>query len=388
MNSNNPPDQERIESENITLAWKEGRPLRPACHYLVEVRDPSWQGGSINIDDPVPTGRQILIAAGKVPVEQYMLLMVDSKGVLEEVELEEPVDIYQKGIEQFVAFESDRLYYAALNGVRFPWGQAYIREDILRQIANIAEDHAVWLERRNEPDRLLGGRESVNLDEPGLEKIYTKPKTWKLNVQGVVVNSEQPTIIARDALQAAGFNPDSGWILVLKVKGEPKQVIGMDDVIDLQNPGIEKLRLTPAEINNGEMAVATTKDFSLLEQDETYLNKQGFNWETRLVGTRRWLIIHDYVLPSGYNHKHIDLAIDIPTTYPDAELDMFFVHPMLTLSGGRVIRQTESRESILGCVYQRWSRHLNGKTRWNPMTDSVVTHLAVVEESLLREVGQ
>ncbi|GAB1078753.1 MAG: hypothetical protein SStaBPW_06380 [Shewanella algae] len=388
MHSNNPPDQERVESENIALAWKEGRPLRLAFHYLIDVCDPNWQGGSINIDDPVPTGRQILSAAGKVPVEQFMLLMVDSKGVLEEVGLDETVNIYQKGIEKFVAFESDRLFYVAINGVRLPWGQAYIREDILRKIGNVAEDHAVWLERRNEPDRLLGDGESVNLGEPGLEKIYTKPKTWKLNVQGVVVNSERPTIVARDALQAAGFNPDSGWILVLKVKGEPKQVIGINDVIDLRNPGIEKLRLTPAEINNGELAVATTRDFSLLKQDETYLNNQGFSWETRLIGTRRWLIIHDYIIPSGYNHRQVDLAVEIPTSYPDAKLDMFFVHPALSLSGGTVIQQTESRENILGYVYQRWSRHLNGITRWNPLKDSVITHLAVVEESLLREVGQ
>ncbi|EAM5217766.1 hypothetical protein FD430_24505 [Salmonella enterica] len=41
---------------------------------------------------------------------------------------------------------------------------------------------------------------------------------------------------------------------------------------------------------------------------------------------------------------------------------------------------------MLGNSYQRWRRHLNGTTRWNPLTDSVTTHLAVVEESLLREV--
>ena len=26
-----------------------------------------------------------------------------------------------------------------------------------------------------------------------------------------------------DALRSAGFNPDKGWILILKVKGEPKK---------------------------------------------------------------------------------------------------------------------------------------------------------------------
>lgn len=388
MKSTIPANQERVELENITLARREGRPLRPADHYLIQVFDPNWQGDEVEIDDPVPTGRQILTAANKIPIENYLLLLFDNKGVLEVVNLDQQVDVYYRGVEQFVAFESDRFFYVALNGQRFPWGQACIREDVLRQVGGIEEDQALWLERHNEPDQLVSDGESVDLDKPGLEKLYTQPKCWKLNVQGVMVNSEQPTIIARDALKAAGFNPDKGWILVLKIKGEPKQSIEMNDVIDLRKPGIEKLRLTPAEINNGEAATASELEFALLEQDVAYLNHQGFNWETRIVGGRRWLLIHDYVLPSGYDHELVDLAIDIPTAYPDAQLDMFFVHPALTLANGGVIGQTESRQNILEKDYQRWSRHLNGVTRWNPLTDSVITHLAVVEESLLREVGQ
>ncbi|QKS26733.1 multiubiquitin domain-containing protein [Vreelandella titanicae] len=385
MNSKTLSNQNRVERENIALCRQEGRPLRPADHYQIEVLDPNWQGNLVDISDPVPTGRQILTAAGKIPAENHLLLLYDDKGVLEVINLNEPVDVYQRGVEQFIAFDSDRLFYVALNGQRFPWGQAYIHEHVLRQIGCIAENHAIWLERRNEPDQLLND-ESLNLDEPGLEKLYTQLKSWQLNVQGVLVNSEQPTILARDALKDAGFNPDKGWILVLKITGEPKQSINIDDTIDLRNPGIEKLRLTPAEINNGEMAAASVLEFSLLEQDVAYLKQLDFNWETRLVGARRWLIIHDYTLPSGYNHDQVNLAIEIPTAYPDAQLDMFFVHPSLALANGKRIGQTDSRETILGKVYQRWSRHLNGITRWNPLTDSVITHLAVVEESLLREV--
>ncbi|ARB83057.1 MULTISPECIES: multiubiquitin domain-containing protein [Enterobacterales] len=386
MNNSNSPSQTFVEHEDIALSRREGRPLRAAHHYLIEVLDPDWHGTAIEITDPVPTGRQILTAAGKNPAEQYMLLMVDEKGVLTEVNLEDQVDVYNQGVEQFIFFESDRLFYASLNGQRFPWGQSHIRENVLRKIGRIPDNCSIWLEHQNRPDELLEEGQSVNLDEPGLEKLYTRQKCWQLNVQGVIVNSEQPTIIARDALKAAGFNPDKGWILVLKVKGEPKQTIAMDDVIDLRKPGIEKLRLTPAEINNGEAVVTFSQDFSLLEKDSTYLNQQNYDWETRLAGARRWLIIHGYPLPGGYNHEQINLAVEIPTMYPDAQLDMFYVYPALTLNNGQIIRQTECQETILGNAYQRWSRHLNGATRWNPQTDSVTTHLAVVEESLLREV--
>lgn len=388
MNDVTSPNKARVERENIALCRQEGRPLPVADHYLIQVLDPNGLGALVEIDDPVPTGRQILGAAGKTPVENHLLLLFDDKGKLEAVGLDDTVDVYQRGVEQFFAFDSDRLFYVALDGQRFPWGQAQISEDVLRQVGGIAEDLDIWLERRNQTDQLLADGDCVDLDEPGLEKLYTQLKIWKLNVQGVIVNVEQPTIVASDALKAAGFNPDKGWILVLKVKGEPKQVIEMSDIIDLRKPGIEKLRLTPAEINNGEATTtpAPAFEFTLLDQDVAYLNHLGLNWETRLVGTRRWLIIHNHSLPSGYNCEQVDLAIEIPTAYPDAMLDMFFVHPVLTLAVGGNIPQTECRENILGKVYQRWSRHLNGVTRWNPLTDSVITHLAVVEESLLREV--
>lgn len=388
MNDVTSPNESRVEHENIALCRQEGRPLPVAEHYLVQVLDPNGQGSLVEIDDPIPTGRQILGAAGKIPVENHLLLLFDDKGELEAVDLDDTVDVYERGVEQFFAFASDRLFYVALDGRRFPWGQAHICENVLRRVGGIAEDQDIWLERRSKPDQLLADGDCVDLDEPGLEKLYTQLKTWELNVQGVTVNVEQPTIVASDALKAAGFNPDKGWILVLKVKGEPKQVIEMSDVIDLRKPGIEKLRLTPAEINNGEAAAAPTFEFTLLDQDVEYLNHLGLDWETRLVGARRWLIIHNHLLPSGYNCEQVDLAIEIPTAYPDAKLDMFFVHPALTLANGGNIAQTESRETILGNVYQRWSRHLNGVTQWNPLTDSVITHLAVVEESLLREVRQ
>src|SRR5260370_18701222 len=65
---------------------------------------------------------------------------------------------------------------------------------------------------------------------------------WKLNVQGVIIESRLPTIIVRDALKKAGFDPDAGWIIVLKVAGEPRKNVDLSAIIDLQHPWIEKLR--------------------------------------------------------------------------------------------------------------------------------------------------
>lgn len=388
MSDSNTQTVPPIPLEDILACLREQRPPRLANQYQIVVANEHLEQEAVCIDDPVLTGRQILEAAGHTPANNYMLLMLQGSGMLEEVNLSETVDVYQRGVEQFIAFESDRIFYVELNGKRYPWGTEHISETALRTLGDIPAEHSLWLEQRKMEDVLLQSGDKVDLSESGLERIYSEKRSWVLNVHGVRITSEQPTILASEAMLAAGFNPAEGWILILKVKGEPKQSITVNDVIDLTKPGIEKLRLTPAEINNGEAAMGLRADFALLEKDAAYLNALGIKWETLIDDRRRWLIIRDYLLPEGYNHEVVDVAIEVPASYPDAAIDMFYCNPPLKLTSGTVIAQTSSHVSISGINYQRWSRHLNGATRWNPMTDSVITQMAVVEESLLREVGE
>src|SRR5258708_7902954 len=96
---------------------------------------------------------------------------------------------------------------------------------------------------------------------------------WKLNVQGVLIKSLHPEITVRDAIKEAGFNPDTPWIIVLKVAGEPKKEVDLSYVIDLRHKGIEKLRLTPRQINNGELTSLRRRAFALLDQDIAHLDR-------------------------------------------------------------------------------------------------------------------
>lgn len=208
-----------------------------------------------------------------------------------------------------------------------------------------------------------------------------QPSTWKLNVQGVVIQSHQPSIIARDAIKLAGFDPDAGWIIVLKVTGERRKEIDLTSKIDLTHSGIEKLRLTPRQINNGEALRPRRRDFTLLPKDEAHLERLGIAWECATEGARRWLILPDYPLPPGYTSSVVDVAIEIPSAYPGAQLDMFYCYPPLALVAGRSIPQTQHVESIFARAYQRWSRH----REWDCARDSLATHLALVDGSILRE---
>lgn len=228
--------------------------------------------------------------------------------------------------------------------------------------------------------------DELNCDDLSLERDHSLPRSWKLNVQGVLITSATPLIVVRDALQEAGFDPNSGWVAILKVAGEPKRQVEMLDEIDLSKPGIEKLRLRPNEINNGDASSAPRRDFHLLDEDEIFLSRKGIVWKTVVESQRRWLILQSFELPQGFTHTAVDISIEIPPTYPAAEIDMFFCLPHLSRADGSEPPMTTGRMTIEGKEYQQWSRHLRGATRWNPETDGVRSHLALVEESLLREV--
>jgi hypothetical protein len=225
-------------------------------------------------------------------------------------------------------------------------------------------------------------KENENAERDGKPGGNGHEPPWKLDVQGVKIESRQPTIVAREAIKRAGFDPDAAWIIVLKVAGEPKREIDIDTTIDLRHHGLEKLRLTPRQINNGEAQAPRRVDFTLLPVDEAHLNRLGLIWETRNDNGRRWLLMRTYPLPTGYVQRAADIAIEMPTAYPTAQLDMFYCDPHLALGSGAVIPQTQVSETILGTNFQRWSRH----RQWDSSRDTLATHLALVDESLRREV--
>ena len=219
----------------------------------------------------------------------------------------------------------------------------------------------------------------------GKGKDREKPAKYKLNVQNKTIQWGEPAITVAVAIKEAGFDPDKPWIIILKAAGKPKMEVGLDYVIDLTDPGVEKLRLTPKDVGNGEAPWVARCDFEVLDEDGAFLDELGLRWETLIDGESRWLVIHDYPLPQGYRAETASLALLIPREYPDAQLDMFYLHPAASLASGARLDRCDATVEIEGKIYQRWSRHRQG-VPWDPTMDNVATHLGLVEGCLAREV--
>lgn len=337
-------------------------------------------GTPVNVTDQSPTARQLLQAAGYAPAGEYLFIRLPLHGATDSAGLDDPISLHP-GSNQFFAFKEDGASFFSLNDVRFEWKEE-ITESELRLVGRIPDDHDIFLELKNKEDRKLENGETINLGKAGVEYFYTTKRQWELDVQGEPIYSESPTITVRKALETAGFDTTKPWIITLKVQGEPKQPVELDFVIDLTRPGIERLRVLKGQVTNGEAALR--REFNLLPKDHAYLDAHKLRWET-IIDNGRWLLLNGYPLPEGYNQEKCTMAVAIPDNYPAGQLDMFYCEPSLLHADGQPIPQTEVFQQIDSRSFQRWSRHATFP--WQPDEDSIRTHLALVDESIVREVG-
>lgn len=227
--------------------------------------------------------------------------------------------------------------------------------------------------------------ESTDIDTDAKAKAGDR---WKLMVQGVVLEFNQPEVKVADAMAQAGFDPTKAWHIYLIVHGQ-KTEIAAEQVVDLRTPGIEKIRLMQRNVDNGEgQQPAPRRLFKLLAVDHVYLDDLGVRWETVFEGERRWLLMHDYPLPRGYAPGTTTLALDIPKDYPASQVDMFYFAPFVGRTNGVEIPSVQVRATIGGVEYQGWSRHRNAASAWDSAADNVRTHLALVESCLAKELGE
>jgi hypothetical protein len=151
----------------------------PAAHAADDA--PSDEHLVINVDnkefrvhDPKLTGRQILEIAGKRSVDDYIVYWLAKNNVLQDLGLEKTVHIHKGTIERFLTFRNDRSYRFEIDGKREDWGAPSINEATLRMLAAVGEDHRIYLELKDQPDRLIERGEFVDLAGSGIERFYSE----------------------------------------------------------------------------------------------------------------------------------------------------------------------------------------------------------------------
>lgn len=338
-------------------------------------------------------GEHILSLAGRPATSDQIVLQLLHGGGMESIRLDERINLALGNT--FVISSGDRVYRFTIDGKPYEWPHRYISGELLRMLAG--NHHQTVIELIG-PHGIVevAVNERVDLTHPGVETFKSRinPQAWTLSIQGVLLEYTQPEVKVADAMVRAGYDPNKSWHIYLFVHGQPKNEITGDFVVDLRQPGIEKIRLMLRDVNNGEFSsLAPTRAFQLLPKDHQYLDALGLKWETVIEhdaatgATRRWLLIHDYPLLEGFSQSEVKLAQEIVPDYPAAQIDMFYFLPFVSLANGQEVPSTQVRATIKGVTYQGWSRHRNGVSAWDPNSDCVQTQMALVESCMFKELG-
>jgi hypothetical protein len=189
----------------------------------------------IELDDPVPLGRQILSKANHTPPDTFSLYAVLDSGDFEDVRLDETFDLRAKGTERFIAFTGDKVFRLFANDREVKWGPETISEATLRFLTGAKAGEAVYLEVRGGTDRLIKSGDSVDLTQDGVERFITAkaPKTYHFFVNGVKYETDQGKLTGLQ-IKARVPNWDANHDLVLEGHGDAAdQVIADETVVRL-----------------------------------------------------------------------------------------------------------------------------------------------------------
>ena len=160
--------------EDIEQAAHACRPVRPHGPWRIQIGDDRLDFRPAVIEDPVPTGVQILELVDARPPEEYMVFQVLRGGALEELRPTETVDLRDAGVERFLVFKGSASYRIELDGRVIEWGRPVISGLVLKKLAGVdPATYGVWLEVRGGDDRPFDDSELVDLRPEGLERFFT-----------------------------------------------------------------------------------------------------------------------------------------------------------------------------------------------------------------------
>ena len=221
------------ELEDIEACVREGRRPREKGPYGVKIAFECEDFERKKIEDPAPTGRQIIAASGVTPVDEHLVFMVLRGGVLEELRLDEIVDLREPGAEKFIVFKSAQSHRFSVDGERREWGAKAITGFKIKLLSGATPaDVELWQVNREGEDVLIADEDIVDLSSPGLERFYTGEKEPRSVT--IIVNGREKTIETRklsfdDLIKLAFENPPTGEFICFTItyrKGHPDKPEG------------------------------------------------------------------------------------------------------------------------------------------------------------------
>jgi hypothetical protein len=149
----------------------------PGGQFRIQVGGTDLAFRDVRLSDPVPTGKQIIEAAGGHPADEFIVLQWLADNDLEELDRDETTDLRKPGAERFIVARSDRTFRFEIDGRKHEWPEKLITRDVLLDLAGQdKEKFSAWQELRDAADREVLSGHPADLGEKGTERFYTVMK--------------------------------------------------------------------------------------------------------------------------------------------------------------------------------------------------------------------
>jgi hypothetical protein len=129
----------------------------------------------------------------------------------------------------------------------------------------------------------------------------------------------------------------------------------------------------------------------LKDSDRQHLEENGWQFSTYPHGEGEILVIAGYELLAGYEPQTVELLIEVPSTYPDGKLDMWWVYPVVVFErtkqeppGAQVRQAFAAYEPEPDRQWQRFSRH----PEWRPGVDDLRSFLRSLRSTMETDAQQ
>lgn len=192
---------------------------------------------------------------------------------------------------------------------------------------------------------------------------------------------EKECMTGAEVLELAGKKP-SEYQLRENLRGGKVITIEKDQKVCFTEPGVEKFKTLPRGQTEGSFSMR--RQFTLLDEDERFLNGLELPWEAVNCNGVQWAFVHSYPIIQGYNVQNATVAIRFSPGYPTTQLDMAYFNPGLSRIDGQPIGALTALQ-LDGKTFQQWSRHRTPNNPWRPGIDNLSTHLAYIDNWLFDE---
>ena len=129
-------------------------------------------GTVFTTNDALLKGRDIRSNSGLNPVSEFMLIEVGDQTT-RSIGLEETINLADTSSHVFRSFRGDRTYSFTVNERGYEWGADCIPANLLREIAQIPDNHELILD--SDHDKPIHDEAIIRLAGKGVERLLSRP---------------------------------------------------------------------------------------------------------------------------------------------------------------------------------------------------------------------